>query len=67
MKDIYKKHLQEINRTNKKYPLMEYQLDRKPLERCSKECQKQVATVDTGKRIIRFSIDPSTIIVEKKK
>ena len=51
MEDIYKKHLQEINRTNKQYPLMEYLLDRKPLESCSKECQKQVATITPKKTL----------------
>tara|TARA_R100000700_G_C3106039_1_gene101046 strand:- start:93 stop:260 length:168 start_codon:yes stop_codon:yes gene_type:complete len=45
MKDIGKEHLKKINRTNKKYPMTEYFLDRKPLKSCSKECQNQVATI----------------------
>ena len=36
-----------IKKDNKKYPLKEYFLDRKPLEDCSPECQEQVA--DLGK------------------
>jgi hypothetical protein len=37
-----------IKKDNKKYPLKEYFLDRKPLEDCSPECQEQVA--DLGKK-----------------
>ena len=45
IKKVSEKHLQEIKRMNKKYPLMEYFLDRKPLKSCSKECQEQVVTI----------------------
>tara|TARA_R100000963_G_C4612023_1_gene82120 strand:+ start:266 stop:487 length:222 start_codon:yes stop_codon:yes gene_type:complete len=51
MKDIYKKHLQEINRNNKKYPMMEYFLEDRPLKSCSKECQQQVATIAPKKTL----------------
>jgi len=38
-KKYFNKH---INKQNKKFPLMEYFLDGKKLEACSKECQEQV-------------------------
>ena len=41
MKDVFEKNRKIIEEQNKKYPLMEYFLDKKPLEECSKECQKQ--------------------------
>jgi len=44
------KHAANIKRMNKKYPLMEYFVDRKPLKSCSPECQKQVKYLRTGER-----------------
>ena len=42
MKDVFKHHQNKIKKQDKKYPLMEYFLSDKPLEDCSKECQKAV-------------------------
>mgnify|MGYP003152880091 CR=1 FL=1 len=42
MKDIIKHHHNQIKKQNKKYPMMEYFLDQKPLSECSEECQRQV-------------------------
>ena len=39
---ISEKHLKRIKKRNKQYPMMEYFLDGKKLEDCSKECQEQV-------------------------
>ena len=35
------KHKKNIKKTNKQYPLMEYFLEDKPIEKCSKECQEK--------------------------
>jgi len=35
----YNKHIEE---QNKKYPMMEYFLESKPLKDCSRECQEQI-------------------------
>ena len=51
IKKVSEKHLQEIKKMNKKYPLMEYFLTSKPLKSCSKECQKQVATIASNKTL----------------
>jgi len=51
MKDTGKEHLKKINRTNKKYPMMEYFLEDRPLKSCSKECQQQVATIVSEKTL----------------
>jgi len=41
MNKLAKKHKKKIRKTNKQYPLMEYFLEDKPIEKCSKECQEQ--------------------------
>lgn len=41
-KDIFEHHKEQIEKTNKKYPLMEYFLSNKPINECSDECQRQV-------------------------
>jgi hypothetical protein len=51
-KDIYLTHQERIKKANKKYPMMEYFLGRKPLNECSEECQKQVAEMNG--RLPRF-------------
>jgi hypothetical protein len=51
-KDIFEHNKKRVEEQNKRYPLMEYFLDRKPLEKCSPECQRQVADIGnntTGK------------------
>ena len=40
-KDVFEKNKNKIKEQNEKYPLMEYFFSKKPLEECSKECQKQ--------------------------
>tara|TARA_R100000700_G_scaffold19311_1_gene25947 strand:- start:376 stop:534 length:159 start_codon:yes stop_codon:yes gene_type:complete len=50
MKDIFKYHKKQIEKRNKKYPLMEYFIDQKPIEECSKECQEQVKSIRKNKR-----------------
>ena len=50
MKDVFEKNRKIIEEQNKKYPLMEYFLDKKPLEECSKECQKQFEQLGLGKK-----------------
>jgi hypothetical protein len=40
-KDIFEKNKNKIKKQNEKYPLMEYFFSNKPLEECSRECQKQ--------------------------
>ena len=46
MKTLANKHKKNIKRTNKKYPLMEYFLEDKPIEKCSKECQEQYTQLE---------------------
>ena len=41
MNTLANKHKKKIRKTNKKYPLMEYFLEDKPIEKCSKEYQEQ--------------------------
>jgi hypothetical protein len=41
-KDIFEKNKNKIKKQNEKYPLMEYFFSNKPLEECSRECQKQI-------------------------
>ena len=50
MKDVFEKNKNKIKKQNEKYPLMEYFLDKKPLEECSKECQKQFEQLRKKKR-----------------
>ena len=50
MKDIFEYHKKQIEKRNKKYPLMEYFIDKKPLEECSKECQEQVKNIRKNKK-----------------
>ena len=40
-KDIFEENKNKIKKQNEKYPLMEYFFSNKPLEECSRECQKQ--------------------------
>jgi len=40
MKDIFEYHKKKINKQDKKYPLMEYFLSNKPIEKCSTQCQE---------------------------
>ena len=69
MKTLANKHKKNIKRTNKKYPLMEYFLEDKPIEKCSKECQEQytqpelfneVSNVwaNSHKRTFRYTLEP---------
>tara|TARA_A100001011_G_scaffold385425_1_gene459419 strand:- start:959 stop:1120 length:162 start_codon:yes stop_codon:yes gene_type:complete len=41
MNNLAKKHKKNIEKTNKKYSLMEYFLENKSINKCSKECQRQ--------------------------
>ena len=41
MNNLANKHKKKIKKTNKQSPLMEYFLEDKPIEKCSKKCQEQ--------------------------
>ena len=49
MKDTFKYHKKQIEKRNKKYTIMEYFIDQKPIEECSKECQEQVKSIRKNK------------------
>ena len=40
--NVFKKHQRQIKKQNKRYSLMEYFLEDKPLNECSKECQNYI-------------------------
>jgi len=50
MKNIFEYHKKKIDKQDKKYPLMEYFLSNKPIEKCSKECQEQAKSIKKNKR-----------------
>ena len=50
-------HKKQIRKTNKKFPLMEYFLESKPLKDCSRECQEQVqALKDHEHELVKWSL-----------
>ena len=48
LEQVAEAHLRKIRAHNKRYPLMEYFLEGKPLRDCSAECQWQVAELKSG-------------------
>jgi hypothetical protein len=51
MNNVANKHKKNIRKTNKQYPLMEYFLEDKPIEKCSKECQEQYRQPELFKEV----------------
>ena len=51
MSKLANKHKKKIRKINKQYPLMEYFLEDKPIEKCSKECQKQYKQPELFKEV----------------